>query len=116
MGIGSARGNKRAETALAEAINSPLLKDYTLDDAKGLLVNISGSPNLTMQEFDRMSDLIHPKIHDEAEVFAGLVIDEAMQDTLRVTLIAAGLRETKPSGLQSSKGKKSDLPIKQTLR
>jgi cell division protein FtsZ len=92
MGRGSATGSKKAEKALAGAIDSPLLKGYTLDDAKGLLVNIVGSSTLTMDEFDRITNHIHQKIDDDAEVFAGLVIDEDMQNRLSVTVIASGLR------------------------
>lgn len=92
MGCGNATGSKRAEKALADAIGSPLLKGYALDGAKGLLVNIAGSSTLTMEEFDRIIDLFHQKIDDEAEVFAGLVIDEELQDKLKVTVIASGLK------------------------
>lgn len=92
MGSGQAKGSKRAEKALAGAIESPLLKGYALDGARGLLVNIAGSSTLTMEEFDRIIDLLHQKIDDDAEIFAGLVIDEDLHDTIRVTVIASGLR------------------------
>jgi len=91
MGSGSASGTDRAEEALHEAINSPLLKNYSLDGAKGLLVNIVGSSSTTMDEFDRIMELIHQRVHEEADVFAGLVIDESLGETLRVTVIASGL-------------------------
>jgi cell division protein FtsZ len=97
MGSGNATGMNRAEKALAEAICSPLLKGYSLDGAKGILVNIVGSSDITMDEFDRITDLIHQKIHEEAEVFAGLVIDEIMDESLRITVIASGLESNHPT-------------------
>jgi cell division protein FtsZ len=94
MGSGSAEGEGRAVKALEQAIGSPLLKGYALDGAKALLVNMAGSSSITMDEFDQITELIHQKIHDDADVFAGLVIDETLQDTLMVTVIASGLGET----------------------
>ena len=95
MGSGSKAGENRVEQALKEAISSPLLKGYSLEGAKGLLVNILGSSSLTMEEFGQITELLHRQIHEDAEIFVGLVIDETMQDEIKFTVVASGLENNR---------------------
>ena len=90
MGIGIASGENRAVEAATRAISSPLLEDIDISGAKGVLVNITGSSNMTMDEFDAASRIIHEKVHEDANIIVGLVIDENLGDNIKITAIATG--------------------------
>jgi cell division protein FtsZ len=90
MGIGLATGENRAVEAATRAISSPLLEDIDISGAKGVLVNISGSSAMTMDEFDAASRIIHEKVHEDANIIVGLVIDEELGETIKITAIATG--------------------------
>ncbi|MEZ4600175.1 MAG: cell division protein FtsZ [Syntrophotaleaceae bacterium] len=90
MGIGVAEGERRASEAAQKAISSPLLEDIDISGAKGVLVNITGSSNMTMDEFDEASSIIHEKVHEDANIIIGLVINEEMGDRIKITAIATG--------------------------
>lgn len=90
MGIGVAAGENRAVDAATRAISSPLLEDIDISGAKGVLVNISGSASMTMDEFDAASRIIHEKVHEDANIIVGLVIDENLGDNIKITAIATG--------------------------
>jgi cell division protein FtsZ len=90
MGIGLATGDNRAIEAATSAISSPLLEDIDISGAKGVLVNITGASSMTMDDFDAVNRVIHDKVHDEANIIIGVVIDEEMGDALKVTAIATG--------------------------
>jgi cell division protein FtsZ len=90
MGIGLGTGENRAIDAALRAISSPLLEDIDISGAKGVLVNISGSASMTMDEFDAASKIIHEKVHEDANIIIGLVIDETLGETIKITAIATG--------------------------
>jgi len=90
MGIGVAEGERRASEAAQQAISSPLLEDIDISGAKGVLVNISGSSSMTMVEFDEASSIIHEKVHEDANIIIGLVINEDLGDKIKITAIATG--------------------------
>ena len=90
MGIGLGNGENRAIDAAIRAISSPLLEDIDISGAKGVLVNISGSSSMTMDEFDAASRIIHEKVHEDANIIIGLVIDEGLGETIKITAIATG--------------------------
>ncbi len=90
MGIGIAEGERRASEAAQRAISSPLLEEIDISGAKGVLVNITGSSNMTMDEFDEASSIIHEKVHEDANIIIGLVINEEMGDRIKITAIATG--------------------------
>ena len=90
MGIGIGNGENRAVDAAIRAISSPLLEDIDISGAKGVLVNISGSSSMTMDEFDAASKIIHEKVHEDANIIIGLVIEEALGETIKITAIATG--------------------------
>jgi cell division protein FtsZ len=90
MGIGVAEGERRAFEAANAAISSPLLEEIDISGAMGVLVNISGSANMTMEEFEEASTIIHEKVHEDANIIVGLVIDENLGDKIKITAIATG--------------------------
>jgi cell division protein FtsZ len=90
MGMGFGRGPDRARAAADMAISSPLLEDISICGAQGLLVNFMGGEDMTLAEVDEASSLILQAAGDDANVIFGAVIDPALQDEIRVTLIATG--------------------------
>jgi cell division protein FtsZ len=90
MGTGSASGESRAVEAAQRAISSPLLEDISIEGARGLLINITGGANMTLNEINESTTLIQKEAHEDANIIWGMVIDETMQEELRVTVIATG--------------------------
>jgi cell division protein FtsZ len=91
MGMGVASGDNRAVEAAQRAISSPLLEDISIQGAKGILLNITGGPDLTLHEINEASSLIHKEAYEEANIIFGAVIDKHMKNEMRVTVIATGL-------------------------
>lgn len=91
MGTGEAVGEDRAREAAETAIHSPLLEDINLQGARGILVNITAGPDLSLGEFSDVGDTVEAFASDNATVVVGTVIDEDMGDRLRVTVVATGL-------------------------
>ncbi len=91
MGSAVASGVDRARMAAEQAVASPLLEEITLSGARGVLVNITASSGMKMREVHEVMNTIKELTAEDATVIVGTVIDEAMQDTLRVTLVATGL-------------------------
>jgi cell division protein FtsZ len=91
MGTGRAGGENRATQAAKEAINSPLLEDISINGAKGLLMNITGPHDMTMEEIDEASSYIKGEVDNEAEIFWGVVFDDTIGDEVRITVIATGI-------------------------
>ena len=90
MGTGIATGENRAVEAAQKAISSPLLEDISIEGARGLLINISGGPNMTLNEINEATTLIQKEAHEDANIIWGMVIDEVMAEEIRVTVIATG--------------------------
>ena len=90
MGSGVARGENRAAEAARKAISSPLLEDISINGARGVLINITGSSDLSIHDVHEASTLIHEEAHEEAHIIFGAVIDESMGEEVRVTVIATG--------------------------
>ncbi|KOR33173.1 cell division protein FtsZ [Achromatium sp. WMS3] len=99
MGIGAASGEDRANQAAEQAINSPLLEDVDLSGAKGILVNITAGPNLSIGEFDEVGNTVRDFADEDATVVVGTVIDQDMDDQMRVTVVATGLGNNKAAKL-----------------
>jgi cell division protein FtsZ len=92
MGTGTASGDERATESARSAISSPLLEDLSIDGAHGVLINITGGPDLTLFEVNEASTLIQEAAHEDANIIFGAVIDENMDEgQMRVTVIATGL-------------------------
>ena len=109
MGIGSARGEHRAAVAAESAVSSPLL-EASIEGARGVLLSIAGGSDLGLFEINEAAGLVADAVHPEANIIFGAVIDDALGDEVRVTVIAAGfdggepmLRDaTKPALLKDS--------------
>lgn len=91
MGTGVAVGSDRAIKAATEAISSPLLEDISINGATGIIINITGSANLSMHETNEAVTLIMEAADENAEIIFGTVIDDTMGDAVKVTVIATGL-------------------------
>ena len=90
MGTGQASGERRALEAAQRAISSPLLEDMDINGATGVLLNITGSSNMTLHEVNDAAVMIQEASHEEANIIFGAVIDERMKDNIRITVIATG--------------------------
>ena len=89
MGVGRAGGENRAIKAAERAINSPIL-ETNIEGAKGILFNISGSPNLTLHEVNKAAEIIAKAANPEANIIFGAVINSELNDEIKITVIAAG--------------------------
>jgi cell division protein FtsZ len=90
MGMGISSGESRSVEAAQRAISSPLLEDISIQGARGLLINITGGENLTLHEINEATTLIQKEAHEDANIIWGMVIDPAMEEEIRVTVIATG--------------------------
>ena len=99
MGTGRATGDQRAREAAELAIRSPLLEDINLSGARGILVNITAGLDLAIGEFDEVGNTVKEFARDDATVVIGTVIDPDMVDEMRVTVVATGLGEDRPSAM-----------------
>src|SRR3989440_7010839 len=94
MGTAVASGPNRAVDAANRAISSPLLEDNSIQGAQGILINVSGSSSLTLHEVHEASSIIQKAAHENANIIFGAVQDDAMKEQVKITVIAAGFRET----------------------
>ena len=96
MGVGAATGEGRAVAAARGAISSPLLES-SIDRSQGVLLNISGSSSLGLMEVNEAAEVVHSVAHQDANIIFGTVIDDALGDEVRVTVIAAGFESDRQS-------------------
>ena len=96
MGTGEAEGDGRAMQATEMAISNPLIDDYTLKGAKGLLVNITGGKDLKLFEVDEVVNKIRSEVEADAEVIIGAITDEALAGKIRVSIVATSLDNQQP--------------------
>ena len=90
MGIGSGRGENRAIDAATNAINNPLLQDESIEGAKGILVNVTGGSDFSLSEFQEVLQIITSSADRDVLTITGSVIDETMEDEIKVTVVATG--------------------------
>jgi cell division protein FtsZ len=93
MGAAVAQGENRAVEAAQKAISSPLLEEVSIQGARGVLINITGGPDLSLHEVNEAATLIQEEADDDANIIFGAVIDEALGDEIRITVIATGFGE-----------------------
>lgn len=101
MGTAQATGESRAMEATTRAISSPLLEETSIEGAKGVLVNITGGEDLGLHEVDEAMNLIHSATDPDANIIFGMVIDERLQNEMKVTVIATGFGKPEPRELQN---------------
>jgi cell division protein FtsZ len=90
MGTGIASGVDRAKLAATAAVSSPLLEDASVNGARGVIINITGGPDLTLAEVNEASEIIHGAAHEDANIIFGAVVDPAMEGQVKITVIATG--------------------------
>lgn len=118
MGIGRAKGAGRAAEAARAAISSPLLEDVDIDGATGILINITGPKNMTLHETSEACSLIQDAAHEDANIIFGTVVDETLEDEIRVTVIATGFDRANvahPDQLQAGRRTQAAPPGPQSL-
>ena len=93
MGTAVASGSNRAVEAAKRAISSPLLEENTIQGAQGILINVTGSTSVTLHEIHEASSIIQQAAHENANIIFGAVQDEAMKESVKITVIAAGFKE-----------------------
>ncbi|HWH98962.1 MAG TPA: cell division protein FtsZ, partial [Propionibacteriaceae bacterium] len=108
MGIGSARGEDRARAAAEMAVSSPLL-EASIDGAHGVLLSIAGGSDLGLFEVSAAANLIQGAAHEDANIIFGTVIDDALGDEVRVTVIAAGFEGGQPPRRLQGVGRQADM-------
>jgi cell division protein FtsZ len=97
MGTGVATGDDRARVAATAAISSPLLEDASVNGARGVIINITGGPDLTLAEVHGASDIIYSAAHEEANIIFGAVVDPKMEGKIKITVIATGFDHARTS-------------------
>ena len=103
MGTGMASGENRALEAAQKAIASPLLEDLSIQGARGVIINIAAATEVTLHEISEAATLIQEEAHEDAEVIWGVVLDDSLNENLRVTVIATGFDSVQRS-VSSVKG------------
>jgi len=96
MGTGEAEGEGRAAKATDLALNNPLIDDYSLRGAKGLLINITGGEDLTLFEVDEITNKIRAEVDPEAEIINGSIIEPTLEGKIRVSIVATALDGQQP--------------------
>jgi cell division protein FtsZ len=96
MGTGVRSGQNRAVLAAQDAISSPLLDNLSIEGARGVLINITGSSSMKLSEVNDAATLIQEAAHEDANIIFGQVIDDSLEDAAAVTVIATGFGEVKP--------------------
>jgi cell division protein FtsZ len=95
MGTGIASSKDRAKAAATAAISSPLLEDCSVQGARGVIINITGGPDMTLQEVSEASDIIQTAAHEDANIIFGAVVDPNMDGKIKITVIATGFDPVK---------------------
>ena len=90
MGTGLGEGQAKAVDAASAAISSPLLEDTSVDGARGVIINVTGGPDLSLAEINEATSIIHAAAHEDANIIFGAVIDQAMEGQVKITVIATG--------------------------
>ena len=114
MGVGRAAGKGKAEEAARMAISSPLL-ETSIDGARGVLINITGSTDIGLEEVEQAATLVQQAVHPDALTIFGATFDESLDDEIRVTVIATGFAETQPDRPQESAAAQASQPDKLKL-
>ncbi len=109
MGSGSSNGKKRAEDAARQAISSPLLEDVSIHGATGILINITGGPDLGIHEVNEACSLVEEAAHEDANIIFGSVVDPNIGDDVRITVIATGF-DAQHQAVAAGKGTSAQAP------
>ena len=108
MGSATATGPDRAMQAARAAVSSPLLEEVDIHGAKGLLVNVSAGPDMQLDEFAQVGEIVNEYASEDGTVVIGTVLDPEMDDELRVTMVATGIRKAPQISLVKDQGMEDD--------
>ena len=111
MGVGRAAGKSKAEEAARMAISSPLL-ETSIAGARGVLLNITGSPDMGLEEVEQAASMVQEAAHPDAHIIFGAAIDEGLDDEIRITVVATGF-DNQPTGLAKPAVGEQDKPAAQ---
>ena len=114
--MGRAAGKGKAEEAAKMAISSPLL-ETSINGAHGVLINVTGSMDIGLEEVEQAASLVQDAVHPDAVTIFGATFDESLEDEIRVTVIATGFAENKPQAeqpAQPAQPVQSAQPVQQT--
>lgn len=111
MGVGEATGKDKAETAAKMAISSPLL-ETSICGSKGIIINITASPDISMDDIDIAASLVTSEAHEDATVIFGVVFDPDLEDTMKVTIIATGFENKNESAPAFGKSAAVDTKLR----
>ena len=109
MGSATATGPDRAMQAARGAVSSPLLEEVDIHGAKGLLVNVSAGPDMQLDEFAQVGEIVNEYASEDGTVVIGTVLDPEMEDELRVTMVATGIRKAPQISLVKDQGMEEDM-------
>src|SRR5215204_2564445 len=109
MGTGHAEGENRAMIAANAAISSPLLEDASVKGARGVIINVTGGPDLSLIEVSEASGIIQEAAHEEANIIFGAVVDPKMEGRVKITVIATGF--DRPAAAQSAAASAAQTPV-----
>ena len=112
MGVGRAAGKGKAEEAAKMAISSPLL-ETSINGAHGVLINVTGSMDIGLEEVEQAASLVQDAVHPDAVTIFGATFDESLEDEIRVTVIATGFAENKPEEAQPAAVQQTAAPAAQ---
>ena len=112
MGVGRAAGKGKAEEAAKMAISSPLL-ETSINGARGVLINVTGSMDIGLEEVEQAATLVQQAVHPDALTIFGATFDETMDDEIRVTVIATGFAENQPQEAQPAAAQQPAAPAAQ---
>lgn len=115
MAVGRGAGEGRASQAAQEAISSRLL-DVTIDGARGILFNITGGDDLSLFEVNEAAEIIRETSHPEANIIFGAVIDEALEDEVRITVVATGFDSSAPGSQPAQRTAAAQAPVRSEAR
>ncbi|HET8578651.1 MAG TPA: cell division protein FtsZ [Methylomirabilota bacterium] len=123
MGAGRGKGEHRALDAAQKAVASPLLDETSIEGARGILINFTGGPDLSIHEVEEAARIVQEAAHEEANIIFGAVIDDKLEDEVRITVIATGFadrREASSPGaskvVEMPKGPRAPAPARDWRR
>jgi len=106
MGTGVAEGDDRARVAATAAVSSPLLEDVSVEGARGVIINVTGGPDLTLTEVSEASDIVYSAAHEDANIIFGAVVDPKMEGRVKITVIATGFDAERVAASPAAQAKK----------
>ncbi len=109
MGTGEAEGENRAQEAARQALSNPLLDDCTMHGAKGVLINITGSSDITLMEIDEAASIIKEEVDDNANIIFGSSYDETLSGKIRVSIVVTGIEDGTPQKTAEPRTKEASL-------